>query len=142
MTFDDILEHAIEMLQRRGRVTYWTLKRQFHLDDEALEDLKFELIEGQHLATDENGTVPVWTGTSESAQDIADAPAQAIHQPASQEPHSPPVAPQPTAPPTPEAERCQLMLLQPGHTSFPLRWNWGLTAKITGCRMQSGGLNG
>jgi hypothetical protein len=36
MTFDDILEHAIEMLQRHGRVTYRTLKRQFHPDAEAL----------------------------------------------------------------------------------------------------------
>ncbi len=40
MTFDEILDHAIEMLQRRGRLTYRTLKRQFDLDDEALEDLK------------------------------------------------------------------------------------------------------
>src|SRR5215831_11580980 len=62
MTFDEILEQAIEMLQRRGRVTYRTLKRQFQLDDEALEDLKLELIEGQRLATDEQGTVLVWAG--------------------------------------------------------------------------------
>ena len=34
MAFDDILEQAIELLQRRGRLTYRTLKRQFHLDDE------------------------------------------------------------------------------------------------------------
>ena len=62
MTFDDILDQAITILQRRGRVTYRTLKRQFALDDEALEDLKFELIEGQRLATDEHGTVLVWLG--------------------------------------------------------------------------------
>ena len=36
MTFDDILDQAITILQRRGRVTYRTLKRQFALDDEAL----------------------------------------------------------------------------------------------------------
>jgi hypothetical protein len=62
MTFDDILDQAIELLQRRGRLTYRTLKRQFDLDDEMLEDLTFELIEGQRLANDENGTVLVWTG--------------------------------------------------------------------------------
>ena len=62
MTFEEILDQAIAMLQRRGRVTYRTLKRQFDLDDEALEDLKFELIEGQRLATDEHGTVLVWLG--------------------------------------------------------------------------------
>ena len=46
MTFEEILDQAIAMLQRRGRVTYRTLKRQFQLDDEDLEDLKDELIEG------------------------------------------------------------------------------------------------
>src|SRR5215475_6821340 len=47
MTFEEILDQAIAMLQRRGRVSYSTLKRQFQLDDAALEDLKNELIEGQ-----------------------------------------------------------------------------------------------
>ena len=63
MTFEEILDHAIAMLQRRGRLTYGTLKRQFQLDDAALEDLKNELIEGQRLAVDEEGRVLVWTGT-------------------------------------------------------------------------------
>ncbi len=40
MTFEEILDQAIAMLQRRGRVTYRALKRQFHLDDAFLEDLK------------------------------------------------------------------------------------------------------
>ena len=62
MTFEEILDQAIAMLQRRGRLTYSTLKRQFQLDDAALEDLKNELIEGQRLALDERGTVLVWTG--------------------------------------------------------------------------------
>ena len=62
MTFEEILNHAIAMLQRRGRLTYGTLKRQFQLDDAALEDLKNELIEGQRLAVDERGNVLVWTG--------------------------------------------------------------------------------
>jgi hypothetical protein len=44
MTFEEILDRAIAMLQRRGRLTYSTLKRQFQLDDAALEDLKNELI--------------------------------------------------------------------------------------------------
>jgi class 3 adenylate cyclase len=110
MTFDEILEQAIEMLQRRGRVTYRTLKRQFHLDDEALEDLKFELIEGQRLATDENGTVLVWTRVPESVQTVVPQSSQPTHQPALQEQHSPQIAPLPTAPP-PEAERRQLTVM-------------------------------
>src|SRR5216683_245292 len=64
MTFEEILDHAIAMLQRRGRVAYRTLKRQFQLDDEALEDLKIELIDSQRLATDEQGTVLIWTGAA------------------------------------------------------------------------------
>src|SRR5919109_502611 len=67
MTFEEILDQAIAMLQRRGRLTYGTLKRQFQLDDAALEDLKNELIEGQRLAVDERGNVLVWTGTEVSA---------------------------------------------------------------------------
>src|SRR5262245_47465056 len=61
MTFEEILDQAIAMLQRRGRLTYSTLKRQFQLDDAALDDLKNELIEGQRLAVDERGNVLVWT---------------------------------------------------------------------------------
>src|SRR5918994_2855313 len=67
MTFEEILDQAIAMLQRRGRLTYSTLKRQFQLDDAALEDLKNELIEGQRLAVDEQANVLVWTGAELSA---------------------------------------------------------------------------
>src|SRR5512138_375642 len=78
MTFEEILDQAIAMLQRRGRLTYSTLKRQFQLDDAALDDLKNELIEGQRLAVDERGNVLVWTGDTGSAADpAAPAPAQA-----------------------------------------------------------------
>jgi class 3 adenylate cyclase len=62
MTFEEILDQAIAMLQRRGRLTYGALKRQFQLDDAYLDDLKAELIEGQRLAVDEDGRVLVWTG--------------------------------------------------------------------------------
>src|SRR5687768_8252038 len=75
MTFEEILDQAIAMLQRRGRLTYGTLKRQFQLDDAALEDLKNELIEGQRLAVDARGNVLVWTGDTASAVAPAGAPA-------------------------------------------------------------------
>ena len=39
MTFEEILDHALAMLQRRGRVTYRALKLQFTLDDDQLEVL-------------------------------------------------------------------------------------------------------
>ena len=62
MTFEELLDQAIALLQRRGRLTYRALKRQFDLDDDYLEDLKAELIQGQRLAVDEDGEVLVWTG--------------------------------------------------------------------------------
>ena len=62
MTFEEVLDQAIALLQRRGRLTYRTLKRQFQLDDAALEDLTVELITGQRLAVDEGGEVLVWRG--------------------------------------------------------------------------------
>src|SRR5262245_54484239 len=67
MTFEDVLDQAIAMLQRRGRLTYRTLQRQFQLDEAALEDLKDELIYGQRLAVDEEGRVLVWSGVMGSA---------------------------------------------------------------------------
>src|SRR5262249_34421685 len=64
MTFEEILDQVIAMLQRRGRLTYGALKRQFQLDGAYLEDLKNELIEGQRLAIDEGGNVLVWIGAA------------------------------------------------------------------------------
>src|SRR6266436_8530507 len=88
MTFEEILDQAIAMLQRRGRLTYSTLKRQFQLDDAALDDLKAELIEGQRLAVDEDGRVLVWTGradvpslTTPPAPQLGPPPAAADVQP-------------------------------------------------------------
>ena len=62
MDFVTVVDQAIALLRQRGRLTYSTLKRQFQLDDAALEDVKNELIEGQRLAVDEQGNVLVWTG--------------------------------------------------------------------------------
>jgi class 3 adenylate cyclase len=88
MAFEEILDHAMALLQRRGRLTYRTLKRQFQLDDDALEDLKEELIYGQRLAMDEDGKVLVWTGGTASA-------------------------PAPTAAPTPEQAQAPLTYTPP-----------------------------
>jgi class 3 adenylate cyclase/tetratricopeptide (TPR) repeat protein len=79
VTFEEILDQALAMLQRRGRVAYRTLKRQFTLDDEALEDLKVELIEAQRVAADEDGNVLVWTGSAASPPMPASAPERSPH---------------------------------------------------------------
>jgi len=75
MTFEEILDQAIAMLQRRGRLTYGALKRQFNLDDAYLEDLKAELIDAQRLAVEEQGNVLVWTGDTASVAAPVPAPA-------------------------------------------------------------------
>jgi class 3 adenylate cyclase/predicted ATPase len=107
MTFDDILDQAIEILQRRGRVTYRTLKRLFNLDDEALEDLKDELL-FSHPVIDEAGRGLVWTGETETTPEPGSVspPDQPEQRPTVQEDHlSPP------EPPTPDAERRQLTVM-------------------------------
>jgi hypothetical protein len=102
MTFEEILDQAIAILQRRGRLTYGALKRQFQLDDAYLEDVKNELIEGQRLAVDERGNVLVWTG--EAA--VPPRPPPGVPEPVPAQVESPPY----TSPPA-DAERRQLTVL-------------------------------
>jgi class 3 adenylate cyclase/tetratricopeptide (TPR) repeat protein len=73
--FVTVVDQAIALLRQRGRLTYRTLQRQFHLDDAALEDLKDELIYGQRLAVDEEGRVLVWSGETKTSAPAAVAPA-------------------------------------------------------------------
>ena len=81
MTFEELLDQAIAMLQRRGRLTYRTLQLQFQLDEAHLEVLKDELIYGQRLAVDEDSRVIVWTGDTGTASAAVAAPAQTPAQP-------------------------------------------------------------
>jgi hypothetical protein len=62
MGFYEILDQVVDLLRRRGRVTYRALKREFQVDDAFLEDLKAEIITAQRLAVDEQGAVLVWIG--------------------------------------------------------------------------------
>jgi class 3 adenylate cyclase len=81
MTFEEVLDQAIAMLQRRGRLTYRTLQLQFQLDEAHLEALKDELIYGQRLAIDEDGRVLVWTGDTGTASAAVATPAPTPAQP-------------------------------------------------------------
>ena len=84
MTFDDILEQVIQLLQRQGRVSYRALKRRFDLDDEYIEDLKAEIIQAQRLALDEEGAVLVRTGNVEATPVSASQPDKLEQQPTEQ----------------------------------------------------------
>ena len=109
MDFIAVLDQVIALLRQRGRVTYRTLKRQFQLDDPALEDLTIELIKGQRLAADEDGDVLVWIGDA-AASPAPEAVAPAPLSP-SQEAARPQTVPPPAASSAPEAERRQLTVL-------------------------------
>jgi class 3 adenylate cyclase/predicted ATPase len=60
--FTEIVDAAKALLQRKDRVTYRGLAREFDLDDATLQDLVDELITAERVATDEGGKVLVWAG--------------------------------------------------------------------------------
>ena len=99
MGFYEILDQVVDLLRRRGRVTYRALKREFQVDDAFLEDLKAEIITAQRLAVDEQDAVLVWVGaagTPPAPQEDAYSPQRALRVDARQHP---------------EAERRQLTVL-------------------------------
>jgi class 3 adenylate cyclase len=117
MTFDEILAHVLDLLQRQGRVSYRALKRRFNLDDEYLEDLKAELIKAQRMAVDEDGEVLVWTGSPgrspATGADEEHVPSALQAAPPRAQPadHTTPIDWSPAQRGTPEAERRQLTVL-------------------------------
>src|SRR5262249_58400927 len=106
MTFDEVLDQVLEMLQRRGRVSYRALKRQFDLDDAYLADLKAEIIEVHQLAIDQDGTMLVWTGAATAPPAPATSPQRAQPQTPPDE-HSARVEQPPAPMPAPDADRRQ-----------------------------------
>src|SRR5215510_9364090 len=62
MKFSEIVKQAVTLLHESQRITYRALKREFGLDDEALEDLKEELRFSHPEIADEDGRGLVWTG--------------------------------------------------------------------------------
>jgi hypothetical protein len=76
MTFEELLDQAIAMLQRRGRITYRALQRQFALDEDALIDLKDELLYAHPEVHDDAGRGLVWTGDAGTASSVTSAPVE------------------------------------------------------------------
>jgi tetratricopeptide (TPR) repeat protein len=77
MDFYAVLDHAVDLLRQRGRVTYRALKIQFKLDDDQLETLKDELLYAHPQVVDDAGRGLLWTGTPAAAPPPAAAPALA-----------------------------------------------------------------
>jgi class 3 adenylate cyclase len=67
MTFEELLDQALDILRRRGRVTYGTLKRQFALDDAYVADLKDAILYIDSHVVDDAGRGLRWTGEPLSA---------------------------------------------------------------------------
>src|SRR5215472_8966834 len=107
MTFEEILDRILDRLQRRGRVSYRALKRQFELDDAYLDDLKAEIIEVLQAAVDQDNTMLVWTRSPDTPLASPPPATPGASQPA-------PQAASATAPishHTPDAERRQLTVM-------------------------------
>lgn len=93
MSFYEVVQQARDLIQRNGRVSLRGLKREFDLDDEALEELVEELVDIQQVAARE-GKALAWiggTGQGDLVETVAESPS----------------APEPAA----EAERRQLTVL-------------------------------
>ena len=105
MDFYAILDQVIDLLRQRQRVTYRALKVQFHLDDEALEALKEELLYARPQVVDDEGRGLRWTG--DTASTPMQAPPSTLPAPQLVTPGDPPlqVAAAPLVPHAPEAER-------------------------------------
>ena len=58
MTFEEVLNEAVALLQRQGRVAYRVLKRQFDLEDDYLEDLKEAILYAHPQVRDDGPPVP------------------------------------------------------------------------------------
>jgi hypothetical protein len=103
MAFEEIPDRVLEMLQRRGRVSYRALKRQFDLDDAYLEALKEDILCSHPQVVDEDGRGLVWTGeptpsvASRTAEPPSPIPAQ--------------ITTRRTDPRTADAERRQLTVM-------------------------------
>src|SRR6516164_3491877 len=109
MTFEEILNQALALLKRQGRVSYSALKRRFDLDDDYLKDLKDELLFA-HPVVDEDNRGLVWTGDTASGQAVTSPLAQPPQQSSAQHDQPTQIAP-PLEPHTPEAERRQLTVM-------------------------------
>src|SRR5215475_12727709 len=109
MTFYEMLEQVIALLQRHGRLSYRALKVQFELDDDRLDLLKEELIDIQHIARDQDGRMLVWTGEASTTPEPTIV--QSAQQEVRLEDQQTPVEVPRAEPRSPEAERRQLTVM-------------------------------
>jgi Adenylate and Guanylate cyclase catalytic domain len=111
MTFEEILEQVLAMLQRHGRVSYRALMRQFALDEAYLEDLKEAILFTYPQVVDEASRGLVWIGDVGAIPQPASDPPQPREQSFTPTPRADQTAVPSHEPSTPGAERRQLTVL-------------------------------
>ena len=111
MTFEAILDQVLAMLQRRGRVSYRAVMRQFVLDEAYLEDLKEAILFAHPQIIDAEGRGLVWTGGAGAIPPPTLASLQPLEQPVTLTPRDDQIAVPPFEPQPPDAERRQLTVL-------------------------------
>ena len=111
MTFEEMLDQVLAMLQRRGRVSYRAMMRQFALDEAYLEDLKEAILFAHPQIIDEAGRGLVWIGDAGATLQPTPASPQPLEQSVTPPPRVSQIAVSPFEPQTAEAERRQLTVL-------------------------------
>jgi hypothetical protein len=101
VSFLETIESAKAFLERSGRVSLRVLKREFELDDEALDELVEELVDVQQAAARE-GKVLSWIGAAPTEASAPEPETRATAEPSSEAA----AAQQPA-----EAERRQLTVM-------------------------------
>jgi hypothetical protein len=66
--FEQVLKEVLWRLVTEGSISYRRIKRVFGLDDDALDDVRRELIGALHIATDLDGELLVWAADGRAAR--------------------------------------------------------------------------
>jgi class 3 adenylate cyclase len=111
VTFEEVLTQTVAMLQRLGCVSYRTLKRQFDLDDDYLEDLKDAIPYTYPTVIDDVGRGLIWPSDVDMLLGPPSSSSQPALQPVPHEGSRPPPEASPRELPSPDAERRQLTVL-------------------------------
>jgi len=114
--FSKLLAVVTWLLEREQRVSHRFLRREFDLDSELLEDLRFELVQARRVAAEEDGEILVWIGNDASRVKPRAPPAVPRHSlRATSAPSPPPRSDsspsKPPEPPRADAQRRQLTVM-------------------------------
>ena len=70
MDFTLLLKLVTFLLERERRLSYRYIRRQFALDSEAFEDLRYELVVGRRLALEDNAEALIWIGPVDASASV------------------------------------------------------------------------